>query len=66
MKKLNFIVIALIILISFVSFSVLTEGVITISSKGKAHAESDGTTVRFWCDNTDTITCTIEIKPPVN
>ena len=49
-------------LITFLSANILIGGsIVTIESKGKAWAESEGGTIRYGCDNSDNVTCTITI-----
>lgn len=66
MKKIKVLGLILLMALTFLSVSVLLEGVVTIEGYGKAtgHISSDGT-VYYKCDNSDNKSCTITIRPPV-
>jgi hypothetical protein len=65
--KIKHVVLFLVLLVSlsFLSLGILNAGgSVEVKSKGKAWAESDGSVIRYGCDNTDEVTCTITIILP--
>lgn len=67
MKKIRVFVLVLLTVLTIVSMSFLAEAEVTITSKGRAKVVSEPNgVVTFECDNSDSVTCSITIKPAVD